>query len=147
MRAHLLNDRFVLGRLFDVIEERNIVAGAGSSEVPAQRIQYGRRRKNRYGLFISVNSERAVRDQHGLLVQLAFAGKLLQQFFRRILGLLHVWLIEGIDAEAPPGKCSRDLPKEKFFTEIVEVCERAVDHRVARSLERLELHLSFAVEL
>src|SRR2546425_10189619 len=119
MRAHLLNDRFVLGRLFDVIEERNIVTRSGPREVSAQRIQYGRRREGCYGLFISVNSQRAVGNQHRLLVQLALAGKLLQQFFRCVLGLLHVWLIEGIDAEAPPGKRSRDLPKEEFFTEIV----------------------------
>src|SRR5919199_998152 len=100
-----------------------------------------RGRQGGEGLVVGVDRKRAVRGEDGLLPQPAFAREGFEQLLGRVLRLLHVRLVERVDAETPAGEGRGDLPEEELFAEVVGVRERAVDYGVACGFERLELRL------
>ncbi len=96
---------------------------------------------------VAVNGQPVAGGQDRLLLQLAALLEGFEQSLRLVLRLLHVRLVERIDAEPPAGDRRRDLPQEELFAEVVCVVERAVDDRVPGGFERLELRLGLAVGL
>src|SRR5438309_1706764 len=110
------------------------------------RVADVRGRERRDGLVVGVDRQRAVGRKHRLLLKLAVARVGFEQFFCRVLRLLHVRLVERVYAYAPAGKRRRDLPKEELFAEVVDVVERSIDYRVSGGFERLQLRLGLAVE-
>src|SRR5205085_5086661 len=147
VRANRLDDLFVLRRLFDVVEKRDVVAGLDARQMRFDGIADALRRQLCTGLVIGVNRERAICGNDRLLRQLAIAGVSFEQFLGRILRLLHVRLIEWIDAKSPTGERRRDLPEEELFAEIVGVIQGAIDHRMPGGFERLQLRFRLAIEL
>src|SRR5215213_2058597 len=102
----------------------------------AQGVGDRRWRKMLVLVVVRINCQHVVGDEQVLLCQLALALKLFEQLFSRIFRLLHVWLVERIDAESPARKGGRNLPQEKLFAQVVKVCQRPVDDWMPRSFER-----------
>ena len=96
---------------------------------------------------IGVDGQHAVAGDNALLRQLSVAGEGFEQLSGCVLRLLHIRLIERVDAQAPAGERGRDLPEEELFTKVVDIRQRAIDHRMSGGFERFQFHVSFAFEL
>ena len=61
---------------------------------------------------------------------------LVQDRARAILGLLHIRLIEGVDAEQRPSHRRCELPAKELATQIVGIVQRQRHHRMPSSFQR-----------
>ena len=115
------DDLVALRRRGDVLGERDVVA----------RLRGGEQRRDSVG---------GVRDRDEVgIVQLAARLVLLEQALGVVLRLLHVRLVEGVDAEERAGDRGGEFPREEDLAEVLGVVQDEIDDGMAGVGQLLQL--------
>ena len=139
-RANGLKERSVLACPVEVRHEGHVVSRPRLAEEPTE-ITLNRLRRMP-ALPVELNPVQL--EQRSVIRKPALGAELRQQPVGVVLALLHVRLVESVDAEQRARGRGRHFPAEKFLAKVQFVRQFDPDHRVSGAFERAQSRLDRA---
>src|SRR6185295_510241 len=146
MSSNRLDDLFVLRRLLDVIEQRNVISGMSAAQMRCyERVERFSRAQLITGLGVAVNLQAVTLSAKLLIGKLAFLLVDLEKMFCVVFALLHVWLVKRIDSQHRSCDCRGELPQVELFAKVKRVVKRPSYNWMSRGLKRAKFRVGVPV--